>query len=184
MENSGLIKNLVLKIVREDDHNAFKEFYDLFFSKAFAFAISITKNRATAEEVVADVFTGLWQQRHLLQKVDNISAYVMISVRNRARYYLKKQKSDFRPDSDFDLIPESEEQTPYQLMERSELLALLDNAVNSLPPRCKMIFYLVKEEGLSHKEVAEILDISRRTVNAQMVLAVKKIADFLRKKQK
>lgn len=184
MENLNQLHHLVIKIAHENDHIAFKEFYELFFDKAFSLALFLTNNRSTAEEVVADVFTEIWKHRHLLERVSNINAYVMISVRNRARYYIKNRKTIPDEAVDFEIFVEPDNDTPYHLLEKKELFGQLQKAIHSLPDRCRMIFYLVKEEGLSYKEVAKILNISHRTVNAQMVLAVKKIAEFLRKIQK
>ena len=60
-------------------------------------------------------------------------------------------------------------------MINSELMKKINDAINELPPRCKMVFKLVREDGLSYKEVGEILNISPKTVDAQMVIAVKQI---------
>ncbi len=184
MENQSQLQHLIVKIVHENDHNAFKAFYELYFEKAFSLALFLTNNKSTAEEVVADVFTGIWNHRHLLERVRNITAYVMISVRNRAGYYNKNKRTIPQEAVDFEIFVEPDNDTPYHLLEKKEFFNQLQKAIHSLPDRCRMIFYLVKEEGLSYKEVAKILNISHRTVNAQMVLAVKKIAEFMRKIQK
>ena len=57
----------------------------------------------------------------------------------------------------------------------AEIMKKIREAVNDLPPRCKMIFKLVREDGLRYKEVADILNVSVNTVDAQMVIAVKRI---------
>ena len=69
-----------------------------------------------------------------------------------------------------------EEQCPDQQMITADILKKIQEAVNDLPPRCKIIFKLVREDGLKYKEVADILNISVNTVDAQMVIAVKKSA--------
>jgi RNA polymerase sigma factor (sigma-70 family) len=56
-------------------------------------------------------------------------------------------------------------------------------AIESLPPRCKLIFKLIREDGLKYKEVAEILNISVNTIDVQMAIAVKKICTSLRIEQ-
>ena len=61
----------------------------------------------------------------------------------------------------------------------AELFRKIEKAVDELPPRCKMIFKLVRQDGLKYKEVAEILDVSTNTVDAQMVIAVKRISEKL-----
>jgi RNA polymerase sigma-70 factor (ECF subfamily) len=66
-----------------------------------------------------------------------------------------------------------------QLMDK-ELMEAIDNTVDRLPDRCKMVFRLVKEDNLSYKQAAEVLNISPKTVQAQMVIALKRIKDALK----
>jgi RNA polymerase sigma-70 factor (ECF subfamily) len=61
-----------------------------------------------------------------------------------------------------------------------EIAVSINNAVNSLPPKCKMVFMLVKEDGLKYKEVADILNLSIKTVDAQMVIAINRIRKSLK----
>ena len=68
---------------------------------------------------------------------------------------------------------------PYEVMITSEMMNRMHHAVDSLPPRCKMIFKLIREDGLKYKEVAEILNISVNTIDVQMAIAVKKICSAL-----
>ena len=64
---------------------------------------------------------------------------------------------------------------PYDLMITSEMMARMQQVIETLPPRCKMIFKLIREDGLRYKEVAEILNISVNTIDVQMAIAIKKI---------
>lgn len=58
----------------------------------------------------------------------------------------------------------------------AEMVTKIHKAIQSLPPKCKMIFKLIKEEGLKYKEVAALLNLSVKTVENQMTLALKKIS--------
>jgi RNA polymerase sigma-70 factor (ECF subfamily) len=68
---------------------------------------------------------------------------------------------------------------PYDLMITSEMMTSMQQAIEELPPRCKMIFKLIREDGLRYKEVADILNISVNTIDVQMAIAVKKICTAL-----
>ena len=72
-------------------------------------------------------------------------------------------------------------ETPEQLLITAELKLALEESINQLPPRAKMVFKLIKEDGLSYKDVASILDISVKTVDAHLVTALKKIAVLINK---
>ena len=68
---------------------------------------------------------------------------------------------------------------PEKELERKELYFLLDRAISSLPPQACIIFRLIKEDGLKYKEVAEILNISPRTVQTQIFRSMKKLSALL-----
>ena len=61
----------------------------------------------------------------------------------------------------------------------AEMLRRINNAINALPPRCKLVFKLVKEDGLPYKEVADILDISIKTIDNQLAIALRKISEAI-----
>src|SRR6185312_16018984 len=65
--------------------------------------------------------------------------------------------------------------SPEMELEKKELLFKMDQAISSLPKQCGIIFRLIKENGMKYKEVAEILNISHRTVHTQMLRAMKKM---------
>jgi RNA polymerase sigma-70 factor (ECF subfamily) len=68
---------------------------------------------------------------------------------------------------------------PEQLMITSEMHKRLNLAVDALPPRCKLIFKLIKEDGLKYKEVAQLLELSQKTIENQMTIALRKIGESI-----
>ena len=68
---------------------------------------------------------------------------------------------------------------PESILITRELRSRIQDAIEQLPPRCKIIFKLIKEDGLSYKEVASIMEISVKTVDTQLYLALKKLAHLL-----
>ncbi|MEO5947602.1 MAG: sigma-70 family RNA polymerase sigma factor, partial [Chitinophagaceae bacterium] len=64
---------------------------------------------------------------------------------------------------------------PEQLMMTNEMLGQVKKAINELPPRCRLIFKLIKEDGLKYREVAELLQLSVKTVEAQMAIALRRL---------
>ena len=167
----------LLQRIQRDDQTAFQQLYELFFFRLYQFTYSYVQSKEMAEEVVNDVFLRLWQQRETLDTISNISVYLYVSVRNAACNSLRKKKTGFL--IPIDELPQQHLQlsvNPESLLINRELRARVQEAVANLPARCKLIFKLVKEDGLSYKEVAAILDISVKTVDAQLYLALKKLA--------
>lgn len=145
------------------------------------FATIIAKSEILAEEIVLDVFLKIWEQKKTAGSIDNIETYLFVSVRNTAINTLKKDQKfhvDMLDDAHIQLAdyrPSAE-----SLLIEHEMLEALNDAVNHLPAKCKMIFKLIREDGLNRNEVAQVLNVSVKTVDNQVVIAVRKIAERLR----
>jgi RNA polymerase sigma-70 factor (ECF subfamily) len=159
-----------------DDTQAYKQLFLLFYPSLVQFAASIIKSKEVAEEIVSDVFIKIWQKRDQLDKVENLSFYLFTAVKNRCinQFHDSKNKAEINI-CDVDIELKSFYHDPEQKMISAEMLAQIHAAIQELPPRCKLIFKLVKEEGFKYKEVAGLLQLSVKTVENQMSLAFKKI---------
>ncbi|MCL3780935.1 RNA polymerase sigma-70 factor [Prolixibacteraceae bacterium JC049] len=155
-------------------------FFDNCFTRLHQFATTFITSEAVAEEIVMDQFVKLWEQRSNLDKINNIETYLFVSVRNSCLNALKKNSR-----YNFDMLDEVHvELIDYKpsaenSMIQEEMVVALNKAVAQLPSKCKIIFKLIREEGLNRNEVAEILDISVKTVDNQVAIAVRKIAEHL-----
>lgn len=171
---------LLQKIQRYADQKAFKQLYQQLFFRLYQFAYSFIRSKESAEEVVNDVFMGLWQKRDSLDQIRNIQVFLYVAVRNASMNYLRKKKLPV-PASLDELTVEHIRlvATPETQMISTEMKERVHAAVDGLPARCRLIFKLVKEDGLSYKEVAEILDVSYKTVDTQLYVALKKLSSTL-----
>jgi len=170
------IIDLQYRIARLDDQQAYRELYTSLYSYLFGFAKTIVQSRESAEEVVSDVFIKLWERRKELEKIENLKVYLYVATRNIAFNYLDKQKRNSTNSID-DVEAEftSIDFDPEQLLITADMLALIQKAIDQLPPKCKIIFKLAKEDGLKYREVAEVLNISAKTVENQLAIALYKI---------
>lgn len=178
---TGKIKELQHRVGRFDDQHAYKELYTALYGRLFSFARSIVSSRESSEEIVSDVFIRVWERRRELDKIDNLTVYLYVSTRNMAFNYLDKQKR--RPtycidEVDIEFI--SIYFDPEQLMVTADMLAAIQNAIDLLPPKCKLIFKLIKDDGLKYREVAEILNLSIKTIENQLAIALEKIGASVR----
>ena len=174
------LKELQTKIAK-DDETAFTQLYLHFGKKLIHFATSLLRSKETAEELTEDVFVKLWANRLQIKEIENITVYLYVAVKNRAltSLSLKARQLVLAP---FDFLDTSVDEfaiDPYEVMITSEMMNRMHHAVDALPPRCKMIFKLIREDGLKYKDVAEILNISVNTIDVQMAIAVKKICSAL-----
>ena len=161
------------------DESALWALHKAYFHRLYRFVYTFTGLKESTEEIVNDVFLAIWQKRHLLPDVTKPEMYLFICAKNQALKHLKKQQLQTRPLSeikDFDCVLE---RTPHDIMITSEIHRRINEAINSLPPRCKLIFTLVKENNLRYREVAELLGLSLKTVENQMGIALKKLSQTI-----
>lgn len=157
------------------DIRSFKCMMNEFGSSLHYFADSIVGNLQEAEEIVSDVFIKIWQQRENLPPPDNIKFYLFKAVKNTSLNYLKSKGRRAANLAAWELQVNLREQNPEEIMISKEDVTSIRSVIGQLPPRCRQIFILVKEDGLTYEQVAHLLDISKATVNVQMTLALKKI---------
>ena len=171
------IKNL-LSSVSSDGRGAFERFYNLYYDQVFRFAYYCLGEKEACKEVVSDVFFSIWKSKARLKEIDNIDTYLYITVRNEALRHISRSNSVIKIQMDqlFTFEPE-EEATPEESQEMRELFNL---AIDELPEKCRLIFLMIREEGLSTKEVAKILSIQESTVRVQMKIAVEKLIKRLK----
>jgi RNA polymerase sigma-70 factor (family 1) len=167
----------LLQRVATGDEIAFREIYVHFFKRLYQFAFAIVKSREPAEDIVEDIFVRVWQHREGITAIRNLRVYLYTAVKNASLNYLsqKARQSISEPFDHIHIDFDASTGTPEQILISAEMHRKIASAVEALPPRCKMIFKLVREDGLRYKEIAEVLNISVNTVDVQMAIAVKKI---------
>jgi RNA polymerase sigma-70 factor (family 1) len=181
MENGSLITNVgdpaLLARIASGEEEAFRHVYVFYYRRLFQFAFALVKTREPAEEIVEDVFVRIWQSRETIGAIQNLRIYLYTAIKNAALNYLsqKARQSITEPFDHIHISVESSTDTPEQILITAEIQQKIQTAVDALPPRCKMIFKLVREDGLKYKEIASILNISINTIDAQMAIAIKKI---------
>jgi RNA polymerase sigma-70 factor (family 1) len=163
------------------DEKAFRVLFDHFSARLTSFAYAMLKANDAATEVVDEVFVQIWKKRRQITTIQNLRVYLYTATKNISLNYIsRKAKEQLVEPFDYINIQLNDTESPEQKMITSEVLKKIRSAIDELPPRCKMIFKLVREDGLKYREVAGILNISVNTVDAQMVIAVKKISEKLR----
>lgn len=179
-ESKTYISQLFGNVCQNDSRQSFEDIFKLFYKKLFKFSVHYIKDREAAEEIISDILFKLWMKRKELSRVQDLENYLFIMVKNQSLNYLK-QFSNFRvvyltETGDHQLLNTDD---PQKELERRELIFQMNRAIDALPQQCKIIFNLVKEEGLKYKDVAQILDISPRTVESQLVRAMQKLDKLL-----
>lgn len=169
--------NTLFNDIRLGDKKAFDKLFLVYYGELCRFAYTFAKDFDHSEEIVQRMFVRIWENRKKLIEPENEKSYLYKAVYNE---YLKHRRSEnIRKQYHLSYIlnknDDAGETTSYQ-----QVLPLLNKAIDKLPEKCRQIFVLNKLEGLTQKEIAEYLNISVKTVENQVAIAVSKLREELK----
>ncbi len=159
--------------IRQGDVVAFEAMYRVYKNDLGGFVESYVRSRETAEEIIQDLFVRLWEQRELWEFPGPLNTYLFRAARNRAISYLRRERveTQFLERTARELAAEPDSRkgiTVDESVRLQEVEAAVDRAVDALPERCQEVFRLNRYHGLSYAEVAQVMQISVKTVEVQM----------------
>jgi RNA polymerase sigma-70 factor (family 1) len=171
-----IINDLFSNITGNNDQSAFRAFYNHFFVTLLRFSYTLTHSKEIAEEITNDVFMHCWQKRDSLSHIKNPQVYLFVVAKNKAIDHLRKQATSrqvfFSEEEKMEIAFDS---NPEQLMISAEMIRKMEYAIQQLPPKCRMVFTLIKQNGMKYKEVASVLNLSVKTVENQLSIAMKRL---------
>ena len=172
----GLGLSILQSQVAVGDTRAFRQIFDALFSNLTKFSFSFVHSKEAATEIVDELFVQLWVKRADIMKINDLRVYLYTATKNASLNYITKKAKQIELEPYENLqVQMTDLVSPEQIMISKEMLQKIKEAIDSLPPRCKLIFKFVREDGLSYSEVAEILGLSIKTIDSQMVIAVARI---------
>jgi RNA polymerase sigma-70 factor (ECF subfamily) len=166
-------KNIFRKI-REDDREAFKNLFDTYYASLCHYASHYLNDDALSEEVVQELFVKIWEKRKSLDIDSSVKNYLFRSVRNGSLNQIQHDKVRQLHGRKLKEALMSEDPAADYLIP-PEMILKLEEGIESLPEKRREIFRLSREEGLKYREIAEKLQISVKTVEVQMGLALKNL---------
>jgi RNA polymerase sigma-70 factor (ECF subfamily) len=172
--------DLFQRVVCYDDKHAFELIFEATYTVLIGISSRMTKSAESAEEIVDDVFCSLWRNRKKINITMSFTPYLIASVRNRSLDHLRKLKNDRPSTLDVALGVASSETIASDLLAYEELSSHIKAAIQSLPPQCRLIFTMSREQDLTYKEISDKLGISIKTVDTQMGRALKHIRKELK----
>ena len=157
--------------IKNNNEEAFNKAFDLYYSRLCFFTDKFLHDFDLSRSVVQQVFVDMWIKRDKLQ-VTSLQSYLFQSVRNASLDILKHRKAE----SKYLSTLETEESAQLaDLMEEAELADRINQAIQKLPEKCREIFILCRFEEMKYAEIAIRLNISVKTVEMQIGIALKKL---------
>ncbi|MCE7070832.1 RNA polymerase sigma-70 factor [Dyadobacter sp. CY327] len=165
--------------IAEGDKSAFDVFFKHYYPKLIKFAQIYVDSVQQAEDVVADVLTNVLINRKRVFALDHFESYLYFSVKNKSITSIKRQQREnpFIFDSNEFILNSMAVADPHDLLVGVELQDQVNQITQQFPPKRKMVFQLIREEGFTYRQVAELMNISERTVEVHLKLAVKELRE-------
>lgn len=156
---------------------------DILFRRHYSFicraVYRVLKDSNLAEDIAQEVFLGLWKKRENLNITSSVQAYLKKAAINKSLNYIRDQKIKFDDEEKLPLLSNNQSTTQQQL-EADDLQKQINDAIGSLPEKCRLVFSLSRFEEMSYQEIANELNISIKTVENQISKALKILRKLLK----
>ena len=168
---SGYSDEYLFSLVQKGDNAAFDVLYERFFSLLYIHALRKVQDAQEAKDLVQDAFVSLYQKKESLGEIENFSGYLYVLLKNKILNFLEKKnvRSSYLQSIDTQLSQGSVENYVFE----KELREQIEEGIELLPEKMRLVFEMSRYEHLSHKEIGEQLNISDKTVKRQIVNALK-----------
>ena len=166
----------LLLLSKADNQLAFKQLYDGHWKKLYLFAFKLLNSEPEAKDAVQEVFTNLWAKRKELE-IKNLEAYLMASIKYKCLEQLKQKK--LSPSFMDKFEPPVQGNPTENKLDFEETMHMLDTGIDRLPAKTKKIFKMSRQDELSNKEIAHMLNISTKTVEYHITQSIRQLKDVI-----
>src|SRR5579875_2314863 len=165
-------KELLYRL-QKGEEAAFTEIYNRYWKQLFAVAAHKINDLSEAEEVVQDIFLDIWKRRAQLSVTSCLSAYLSVCVKYKVINRLARKHRAAAYTAYASRSLDAADHTTENWLQFAELEKLLWKETGRLPQKCRLVFQLSREKGLSQKQIALELRISEKTVESHLAKALR-----------
>jgi len=169
----------IIRRIRQGDKQEFEKLFRSSYVSLVRYAKTILRDQDTSEEIVQELFFRLWQDRQTLTIESSLNGYLFRSVHNRALHHIEHQKVVNRHAGEMIARADLTSEPVTDAIYYRELQARVARVLERLPERCRTIFRMSRFEGLKYNEIADKLEVSLKTVEADMGKALREFRKAL-----
>lgn len=158
----------LLSLLSKGDESAFTEIYNRYWDKLYVTAFNRLANEIEAEEAVQNIFMSLWRRRDTLQLSNSLATYLSVSVKYQVLTRLTRLNKEKAHLSNLKYESAESADTTIDWLTERELRQQIEQCVNCLPEKCRIVFVMSRELGMSNAKIAEELNIAEKTVEGRM----------------
>lgn len=170
----------LIKLLGQDDQHAFEALYNKYWKRMLIKAYALLDSEIDAEEVVQNTFINIWQRRERLELKYSFHTYLASAVKYEVMALLAKKNKYKLVNIEEAYGTDTEDDSTQQNLELADLSLHIEMTIQALPEKCRLVYRMSREQSLSEKQIAEILVISPKTVQAHMTKALKTLRLSLR----
>lgn len=168
-----LSDNELIALLQADDGYAYTEIYNRYKRLLYTHAYQRLRNEQEVDDIIHDLFAVLWAKRNSIEFKANLAGYLYTSVRNRILDYISHKQVESAYISSFQKFLDEPVSFADYLLRENQLKELVDKEIALLPEKMREIFQFSRKDGYSHREIAEMLGVSEKTVKNQVNNALK-----------
>lgn len=162
-------------LLKSGDEPAFTELYNRYWKLIYAHVYKMLRNEDDSKDIVQEVFGNLWIKAASIKNNMNISGLLYTSARNRVFDLIEKNKVRFDYLGEISSFLSETSNLQVDTIDEKRIIEILEREIHNLPPKMREVFELSRKQNLSHKEIAQKLNISEQTVKKQVQNALKVI---------
>lgn len=176
--SDGMSSTLVARKIKNGNHKAFRSFFDEHYDALYRFLLSKNTSAETAKDLIQQAFIYIWENRNKIDPEKSLRSYIFrIAYTRMLNHHRDNQKFN-----NTNAVPEQETiVTPEDEALKSDLESAIDRAINQMPEKRGTVFKLCFIDDFTYKEAAQTLDVTRKTIENHMGLALKDMRKALSK---
>jgi len=172
-------EHILFEKTRAGDEKAFEALFRQYYPQLCLYATRVLNNPSAAEEIVQELFVRLWEKKEETQIDTSVKNYLFRAVKNHCLNYIKHNQ--IKNEYSQKILAQARAEDVYEDIEtQTKLFQKIEESIAELPQKRQEIFRLSRQEGLKYREIAEKMNISVKTVETQMGLAIKTLREKLR----
>jgi len=169
----------LLSLLKEGDRNAFTTLYNRYWDKLYAVAFNRLADEFEAEEAVQNIFLDLWKRKETITLTHTLSTYLSAAIKYHVFTRLAQIRREKLRTEELKIGAIEGVETTAEWLSEKELKKQLEQSINELPEKCKIVFLLSREQNLTNKQIAEELNISEKTVEGHITKALNNLRGSL-----
>ncbi|MCK9618614.1 MAG: RNA polymerase sigma-70 factor [Lentimicrobiaceae bacterium] len=169
----------IFERMAEGDQRALRYFFDKYYDSLCNYVNLYIRNRSVSEDLVQDIFIYFWEKRGNLKLETSVKSYLFRASRNKYLNYFRDEKCHHTIEMEVSSKSEIYANSNDNTLDLKQLEEVINTSINNLAPRCREVYLLHKNDDLSYKEIAFKMNLSVKTVENQMTIALKKLREQL-----